>query len=62
MILIGSADNFSSEQDWLNAVADWHQFCLDRGLNAWEHMTTEDLSFYVSPELYELRQGMPKAS
>lgn len=62
MILIGTSDNLGTEQKWFDCIADWHQFCLDQGLNPWEHLTTEDLSFYVSRELYEARSVMPQAS
>lgn len=55
MILIGTADGFPTQQDWLDCIADWHQFCLDKGLNPWEHLITKELSFYVSSELYSLR-------
>lgn len=62
MILIGTSDSFGTQQQWLDCIADWHQICLDQGLNPWEHLTTEDLSFYVSQELYGLRQVEQKAS
>ncbi|MCA1995345.1 MAG: hypothetical protein LDL41_25355 [Coleofasciculus sp. S288] len=62
MILIGTPDSFGTEQQWLDCIADWHQFCFDQGLKPWEHLTTEDVSFFVSRELYQLRQVMPKAS
>ncbi|HEY9669273.1 MAG TPA: hypothetical protein V6C91_20850 [Coleofasciculaceae cyanobacterium] len=62
MILIGTPDNFGTEQQWLDCIVDWHQFCLAQGLNPWDHLTTEDLCFYVSRELYSLRPMEQKAS
>ncbi len=62
MILIGNADGFSTQQDWLDCIIDWHQFCIEQGLQPWEHLTTEDTSFYVSQELYSLRPVVQKAS
>lgn len=62
MILIGTPDSFGTKQQWFDYIADWHQFCLEQGLNPWEHLTTEDLSFYVSRELYNLRPMEHKVS
>jgi hypothetical protein len=62
MILIGTSDSLDSMQQWLDCITDWHEFCLEQRLNPWEHLTTEDLAFYVSRELYGLRQVEQKAS
>jgi hypothetical protein len=62
MILIGNADSFPTQQEWLDCIVDWHEFCLGQGLIPWEHLTTNDLSFYVSQELYTLRPVTQKAS
>jgi hypothetical protein len=62
MILIGTANSFPTQQEWLDCIADWHQFCVEQGLQPWEHLTTEELGFYVSQELYKLRPVAQKAS
>jgi hypothetical protein len=61
MVLVSTSD-IRIEQQWLDRVADWHQFCLEQGLNPWEHLTTQDSSFYVSEELHNLRLVAQKAS
>lgn len=62
MILIGNADSFPTQQEWLDCIADWHEFCIKQGLAPWEHLTIDDLSFYASQELYNLRPVAQKAS
>lgn len=53
MVLIETCNSSAAQQQWFDAIAEWHQFCLDQGLNPWEHLITKDLSFYVSQELYD---------
>lgn len=56
MILLGTFDD-SRSAAWLDCIADWHDFCMNQGLEPWEHLTTQKGGFFASDHLYQLRQG-----
>lgn len=56
MILIGTCDD-STQDIWLDCIAEWHDFCVTQTLEPWEHLTTQAGLFYISNELYNRRQG-----